>query len=237
MRIDKYLADANIGTRSQVRNLIKAKKISVNDQIVKSPSLQVNEEDIVKMDNEEISYQKFHYFMLNKPKGVISATENDQQKTVLDLLANKDRYKNLAPVGRLDKDTTGLLLITDDGQLNHNLLSPKKHVDKIYLAKVDGVVTDDTVRAFASGITLADGSVLKPAELIPVFVDAIHHTSFVQVTIAEGKYHQIKCMFASQGMKVLELDRVQMGSLVLDEDLPQGNYRELTANELASLEQ
>ena len=235
MRIDKYLANMNVGSRKEVHKLIKAGLVSVNGKIVKTPKEKVKETDVVEVNGQEITYQQYHYFLLNKPKGVLSATEDLHQKTVIDLLEVKDQYKDLAPVGRLDKDTTGLLLITNDGQLNHELLAPNKHVDKVYQALIAGEVTIDTVATFASGMELKDGTVLKPAKLEILNVDENKDQSKIRITIKEGKYHQIKRMFGAVGMKVLELDRLQMGSLLLDPQLKRGQYRELTEEELSTL--
>lgn len=154
---------------------------------------------------------------------------------MLDLLKAKDRYQNLAPVGRLDKDTTGLLLITNDGQLTHQLLTPDHHVPKVYYAMLAGVATQETAEAFARGLTLKDGTELKPGKLRILSQDFDHDASEIEVTITEGKYHQVKRMFASQGMKVLALKRLSMGPLKLDENLEPAAYRELTAEELAKL--
>ena len=235
MRIDKYLANMNVGSRKEVHKLIKAGNVTINGQKVKTPKEKVKENDLVEVNGQEIVYEQYHYFLLNKPKGVLSATEDLHQKTVIDLLKSKDRYKDLAPVGRLDKDTTGLLLITNDGQLNHELLAPNKHVDKGYQALIAGKVTADTVTTFASGMELKDGTVLKPAKLEILHVDEGQDRSKIRITIKEGKYHQIKRMFGAVGMKVLELDRLQMGSLYLDSQLKRGQYRELTEAELERL--
>ena len=235
MRIDKYLANMNVGSRKEVHKLIKSGLISVNGKIVKIPKEKVKESDVVKVNGQKITYQQYHYFLLNKPKGVLSVTEDLHQKTVIDLLEVKDQYKDLAPVGRLDKDTTGLLLITNDGQLNHELLAPNKHVDKVYQALIAGQVTADTVATFASGMKLKDGTVLKSAKLEILDVDESKDQSKIRITIKEGKYHQIKRMFGAVGMKVLELDRLQMGDLYLDPNLKRGQYRELTAEELDNL--
>ena len=225
----------NVGSRKEVHKLIKAGSVTINGQKVKTPKEKVKESDVVKVNGQEITYQQYHYFLLNKPKGVLSATEDLHQKTVIDLLEVKDQYKDLAPVGRLDKDTTGLLLITNDGQLNHELLAPNKHVDKVYQALIAGQVTADTVATFASGMKLKDGTVLKPAKLKVLDVDESKDLSKIRITIKEGKYHQIKRMFGAVGMKVLELDRLQMGDLRLDQNLKRGKYRELLNEELTRL--
>lgn len=235
MRLDKYLADMNLGSRSQVKDLIKVGKVMVNGKVANNGKDKVNENDNVIVNGQKINYQRYHYFLLNKPQDVISATEDLKQKTVLDLLKPEDRYKDLAPVGRLDKDTTGLLLITNDGQLNHDLLSPKKHVDKVYMARIEGIVTSATIEKFLSGLVLSDGTKLKSAKLEVLFADGIHNQSIIKITISEGKYHQIKRMFLNVGMKVLELDRIQMGKLKLDQDLKQGQYRELGLDEVKKI--
>lgn len=235
MRIDKYLANMNVGSRKQVHELIKQGIVTVNGKVVKTPKEKVKEGDVVEVNGEEIKYQQYHYFLLNKPKGVLSATEDLHQKTVIDLLDPKDRYKDMSPVGRLDKDTTGLLLLTNDGQLNHELLAPSKHIDKVYRAEIAGVADGETVKVFAQGMTLKDGTSLKPAKLEILETDEENDTSKIEITIKEGKYHQIKRMFGAQGMKVVELERLQMGSLKLDPALKRGQYRELTDEELAGL--
>lgn len=231
MRIDKYLANMNVGSRKEVHNLIKAKKVTINEKLVKQAKQQVTENDMVKVDNQTITYQQFHYFMLNKPTGVITATEDPQQKAVLDLIASKDRYPDLAPVGRLDKDTTGLLLITNDGQLNHNLLSPKKHVAKTYFVELDQEIANEVDSAFAKGVALADGTQVGSAQLI---IDKSNKKQGL-ITIHEGKFHQIKRMFGLFDLGVVKLKRIKMGNLSLDENLPQGKYRELTEAEISAL--
>lgn len=235
LRLDKYLADMNQGTRSQVKELIKAGQVTVNGQVCRTAKQKIKDQDTVAVNGQEIGYQKFHYFMLHKPKGVLSATEDARQKTVLDLLKPADRYRGLAPVGRLDKDTTGLLLLTNDGQLNHELLAPEFHVAKSYWAKIAGVADENTAAHFQAGISLRDGSQLKPAKLEILKQDFDQDQSEVLVTITEGKYHQVKRMFASQGMKVTELKRLTMGTLTLEASLQPGQYRELTRQELAAL--
>ena len=236
MRIDKYLANMNVGSRKQVHKLIKDGIVSVNGQMVNTPKMQVAPDDEVMVGQEKVSYKQYHYFLMNKPKGVLSATEDLHQKTVLDLLDAQDRYQKLAPVGRLDKDTTGLLLITNDGQFTHNLLAPNKHVDKVYRASIAGVADESTVEEFAKGIQVGDGTKLTPAKLKILSQDKKNDTSEVEVTISEGKYHQIKRMFGASGMKVVELERLTMGDLKLDLNLKRGQYRELTDQEVKVLE-
>ena len=235
MRIDKYLANMNIGSRSEVHKLIKQGIVTINGKKVKSPKEKVSEDDEVLVSGEKISYQKYHYFLLNKPKGVLSATEDRTQKTVVDLLKKQDQYQGIAPVGRLDKDTTGLLMLTNDGQLTHELLAPKKHVDKIYRALIAGMPDEETVKTFASGMTLGDDTVLKQAELTILETDSEKNQAKIEINIHEGKYHQIKRMFGACGMKVLELERLQMGNLKLDKSLKQGQYRELSLEEVENI--
>ena len=232
MRIDKYLANMNVGSRKEVHSLIKKKVVMVNGELVTTPKQQVKEDDLVVVDGNEIAYQQYHYFLLNKPKGVISATEDRSQQTVISLLKTKDRYQGIAPVGRLDKDTTGLLLLTNDGALAHELLAPNKHVAKVYRAKISGVASEETVKTFASGITLGDGTKLKPAKLEILAQDKVHDLSQIEIQIQEGKYHQIKRMFGAVGMKVLELDRISMGKLSLPTDLKRGQYQEITRDKI-----
>lgn len=190
------------------------------------------ESEIV-VNGQVLDYRDYVYIIMNKPKGVISATEDHVETCVTDLLDEFYQPFSLFPVGRLDKDTVGLLLLTNDGELAHRLLSPQKHVEKTYEAHIDGYVTGADVDAFKQGVELDDGYVTKPAELIIAEAGDI---SYVRVVITEGKFHQIKRMFASRGHKVVELERVQMGSLVLDEELARGEYRELTEQELSLLQ-
>lgn len=235
MRIDKYLANMNVGSRSEVHKMIKQGMVTINGKKVKASKEKVNEADEVLVDGEKITYQKYHYFLLNKPKGVLSATEDRSQKTVIDLLDKKDQYQGIAPVGRLDKDTTGLLMLTNDGQLTHELLAPKKHVDKIYRALIAGMPDEETVKIFANGMTLGDGTKLKPAELRILSTDEENEQAKIEINIREGKYHQIKRMFGACGMKVLELERLQMGNLKLDKNLKRGQYRELSLAEVENI--
>ena len=228
MRLDKYLADMHVGTRSEVKEQIRKGRVQVNGSVVKDPGLGVSAEDRVEADGVQIGYQEHFYYMLNKPAGILTATEDRKQPTVMDLFPENLR-KNLAPVGRLDKDTVGLLLITDDGALAHRLLAPKSHVDKVYLAGTDLPVTDEDVKRFAGGMTLADGTQLMPAGLEILSPDRSRGT------IHEGKFHQIKRMFEACGKKVVYLKRLSMGTLTLDPTLPEGEWRELTKEEVRML--
>ncbi|CAM2845913.1 pseudouridine synthase [Lactobacillus crispatus] len=232
MRIDKYLANMNVGSRKEVHLLIKKGIVAVNGVTVKTPKQQVKESDQVTVNGDAVAYQKYHYFLLNKPKGVLSATEDRSQPTVISILAPQDRYQGIVPVGRLDKDTTGLLLLTNDGQLNHELLAPGKHVDKVYRAEIAGVANDATVKTFASGMTLGDGTKLQPAELKILSQDEEHNRSTTEIKIREGKYHQIKRMFGAVGMKVVELERISMGKLTLPPSLKRGEYLELKLEDI-----
>lgn len=232
MRIDKYLANMNVGSRKEVHQLIKQGIVAVNGTTVKTPKQKVKESDQVTVNGDAVAYQKYHYFLLNKPKGVLSATEDRSQPTVISILAPQDRYQGIVPVGRLDKDTTGLLLLTNDGQLNHELLAPGKHVDKVYRAEIAGVANDATVKTFASGMTLGDRTKLQPAELKILSQDEEHNRSTTEIKIREGKYHQIKRMFGVVGMKVVELERISMGKLTLPPSLKRGEYLELKSEDI-----
>ncbi len=233
MRLDKLLANMGYGTRKEVKQLLKQKGVTVDGEIVKDSSMHVNpESQDISVFGERVEYIEYIYLMMNKPPGVISATEDNVDRTVIDLLDPLAQHFKPFPVGRLDKDTEGLLLITNDGQLSHNLLSPKKHVPKTYYAKIDGVVTESDIEAFRHGVELDDGYVTKPGELVILNSGA---KSEIELTIQEGKFHQVKRMFESVGKKVTYLKRLSMGSLKLDETLSLGEYRELTEEELRSL--
>lgn len=232
MRIDKFLANMNVGSRKEVHQLIKQGIVTVNGDVVETPKQQVKESDEVTVGDKQVNYQKYHYFLMNKPKGVLSATEDRNQRTVISLLNPQDRYQGITPVGRLDKDTIGLLLLTNDGQLNHELLAPNKHVDKVYRAEIAGVADETTVRKFAAGMVLGDGTKLKPAELKILEQDSIHDSSKIEIKIHEGKYHQIKRMFGAVGMKVIELERISMGKLKLPANLQRGEYIEISLKDI-----
>ena len=235
MRLDKFLVACAVGSRTDVKNFLKAGRVTVNGKKGKSAKLQINEEaDEICFDGQVLHYEEFVYYMMNKPQGVISATEDPKHKTVLDLLDDLARSKEVFPVGRLDIDTHGLLLLTNDGQLAHALLSPKRHVDKTYLAQVNGIMTDEDIETFAQGIPLKDFT-CQPAKLELVSMDAEKNQSLVRVSIAEGKFHQIKRMVAYCGKEVVDLQRLTMGTLVLDENLEQGEWRRLTKEELEEL--
>ena len=235
MRLDKFLVACAVGSRTEVKNLLKAGRVIVNGKKEKSAKLQIDEEtDEICFDGQKLDYEEFVYYMMNKPKGVISATEDPNHKTVLDLLDDYARAKEVFPVGRLDIDTHGLLLLTNDGKLAHALLSPKRHVDKIYLARINGVMTDADVETFAQGVPLKDFT-CQPAKLELVSVDTEKDQSLVRVSIAEGKFHQVKRMVGYCGKEVVDLQRLTMGTLTLDEDLKRGEWRRLTKEELEGL--
>ena len=235
MRLDKYLVACAVGSRTEVKNFLKAGRVMVNGKKEKSAKLQINEErDEIRFDGQVLEYEEFVYYMMNKPQGVISATEDSKHRTVLDLLDDIARTKEVFPVGRLDIDTHGLLLLTNDGQLAHALLSPKRHVDKTYLAQVEGIMSQEDVDTFAKGISLKDFT-CQPAKLELVSVDSVKNQSLVRVTIAEGKFHQVKRMVAYCGKEVVDLQRLTMGTLVLDENLERGEWRRLTREELENL--
>ena len=235
IRLDKYLADMGCGTRQEVKKLIRSGQVSVNGAVVKKPETKVEQTvQEVCLNGEKVGYESFEYYMLNKPAGVISATEDRSCQTVVDLIQEKKR-KDLFPVGRLDKDTEGLLLITNDGELAHRLLSPKKHVDKCYFARVSGKVTEDDVRSFENGVNI--GSLEQPEITMPGKLEIItsDEISQIHLTIKEGKFHQVKRMFRAVGKEVIYLKRLRMGTLVLDENLSIGEYRPLTKEELEKL--
>ena len=235
MRLDKFLVACAVGSRTEVKNFLKSGRVTVNGKKEKSAKLQINEDtDEICFDGQKLEYEEFVYYMMNKPQGVISATEDPKHKTVLDLLDDYARAKEVFPVGRLDIDTHGLLLLTNDGKLAHALLSPKRHVDKTYLAHINGVMTDADVETFAQGVPLKDFT-CQPAKLELVSVDTEKEESLVRVTIAEGKFHQVKRMVAYCGKEVVDLQRLTMGTLTLDEDLKSGEWRRLTKDELEGL--
>lgn len=232
IRLDKYLADMGIGTRSEVKNFIRRGMVTVDGKAATRPEQKIQpEQQKVMVNGSQVCYVEFEYYMLNKPAGVVSAVTDTREKTVLDLLTGKKR-KDLFPVGRLDKDTEGLLLITNDGELSHRLLSPSKHVDKTYFARIQGRATADDIQAFSEGIDIGDE---KPAMPAVLKILKTGDTSEVEVTLQEGRFHQVKRMFEAVGKKVIYLKRLSMGSVVLDETLPPGGYRELTKEELERL--
>lgn len=241
MRLDKLLAHTGFGTRKEVKKIIKDGYIEVNGDVVKNAGLKVDPDaDDVRIGGERIYYEEFVYFMLNKPAGVISATEDYIHDTVLDLLEPADVVQEPHPVGRLDIDTEGLLILTNDGQLTHQLTSPKKEVDKEYYAIITGIVTEEDIVAFEEGLMIEDedGDFKSlPAKLEILDLDEEDNTSEIKVTVQEGKFHQVKRMFKAVGKQVFYLKRLRMHTLELDESLPLGEYRRLTNEELELLKQ
>ncbi len=225
MRLDKYLADMKIGTRSQVKELIKKGHIKINDEIVKKSDYKVENNDVIKYDDKQVDYIEYEYIILNKPQGYLSATEDNYDKTIMELIDSK--RKDLVPVGRLDKDSEGLILITNDGQLNHKLLDPKNHVNKKYYVEVDTKLVDNAKDLFKEPMDLGD-FITKPAKFEKI--DDYH----AYLTISEGKFHQVKRMFSKIGSEVIYLKRISFKNLVLG-DLKIGEYRYLTEEELEIL--
>jgi 16S rRNA pseudouridine516 synthase len=238
IRIDKLLAHMGLGTRSEIKRAVKLGKVTLAGNVIKDSGLIVDSETTeVSYEGTPVVYRDQVYFMLNKPPGVISATEDGRERTVIDLLEPQDRLREPFPVGRLDKDTVGLLLLTNDGQLAHELLSPRKHVSKTYEAIVHGNVGEDDKRSFAAGVTLDDGYITMPAVLEIKGQEERENEIFssIALTITEGKFHQVKRMFEAVGKTVVYLKRVTMGPLQLDESLLEGSYRELTEEEIEML--
>lgn len=238
IRLDKLLANAGCGTRTEVKQLLKKGLVTINGESAKKPEQKVDsQKDRICCRGEEISLEDFVYYMLNKPAGYLSATQDSRQPVVLDLLKD-DKKKDLFPVGRLDIDTEGLLLLTNDGALAHQLLSPKKHVDKTYYANILGKVTEEDCRRFQEGLDIGEKRNTMPARLdILPGQPEDENISRIRVTIQEGKFHQVKRMFEAVGKKVLYLKRISMGSLKLDPELSPGMYRRLTEEEIRMLRQ
>ena len=236
MRLDKFLVESGLGSRSQVKQLLKKGQVWVNGAAVTSAKTQIDERsDQIVVDGQTLVYEKFVYYLLNKPKGVISATEDDRHKTVLDLLDDAARQKEVFPVGRLDVDTHGLLLLTNNGQLSHAMLSPKRHVAKVYQAQVAGLMDQADVERFAQGIELKDFT-CQPAQLEIIERNEGAQTSLVRITLSEGKFHQVKRMVLACGKEVTDLQCLSMGPLQLDTNLDLGQWRRLTEEEMQSLE-
>ena len=232
-RVDKLLSSTGKWSRKEIKELVRQGRVRADGRAVLRPEEKLDPDAAaLTVDGEVVDCSPYVYVMLHKPAGLLSATEDSRQPTVLDLLPPELKRRGLFPAGRLDRDTTGLLLLTDDGPLAHRLLSPKKHVDKVYLAKVDGRVDENDVRALAAGMALADGLRCLPAELEP-----LGDGSSCLVTLREGKYHQVKRMLAARGKPVLALHRLRMGPLALDEGLKPGKWRFLTARERALLKE
>ena len=233
MRLDKYLAEMGAGTRSEVKKLIRAGRVTINDAVAEKPEQKLDPEaDTVCLDGEVLLYAAYEYYLFHKPAGCVSATEDKVRKTVMDYLTDTLR-DDLFPVGRLDIDTEGLLLITNDGALAHELLSPAHHVPKTYYARVAGRVTEEDVRQFQKGVDIGEEKLTKPAELV---ILASGEESEIELTITEGRFHQVKRMFQAVGKEVLYLKRLSMGPLTLPETLLPGEYRALTQEELNLLQ-
>lgn len=230
LRLDKYLADLSVDTRARVKLLIRKGRVRVNDEIAKKPEMKVDTDtDTVTVDGHALTYHVHEYYMLNKPPGVLSAARDKKQPTVLDLIDSE--RKDLFPVGRLDKDTVGLLLICNDGRLAHALLSPSRHVDKTYEVWLDGALTPEDMAALEAGVDIGDDT-----PTLPALVDtAYENTDHVNITIHEGRFHQVKRMFMARGKAVVRLKRLSMGTLFLDPTLPEGRYRPLTDREIQQL--
>ncbi|MCL2754031.1 MAG: rRNA pseudouridine synthase [Defluviitaleaceae bacterium] len=229
MRLDKLISNCGFGSRKEVKELLKKGLVTVDDAVCKRPEAQVDPScQRVCVGDVLVEYEKYSYLMMNKPAGVISATFDEEHTTVLDLVAERYQYAQVFPVGRLDKDTTGLLILSNDGGFAHRALSPKKHVEKVYRAELSAHIDKTTIKAFEEGIKIDDDFTTMPAGLI-----ALDDEGFVaQVTIREGKFHQVKRMFEALGIKVLALKRTHFAGIPLDENLAQGEYRRLTDDEL-----
>lgn len=233
IRVDKYLTDCGTGTRSEVKKLIQKGRISINGTVIKDPGTKIDlDKDIVCNNNEPVLYEQFRYFMLNKPMGCVSATKDNLSATVLDILKNENT-KGLFPVGRLDKDTEGLLLITNDGMLAHNLLSPKKHVEKLYYVEADKKLSDENMTEMENGVDIGDEKLTLPSKI--EFVGDSQNKYCYNLSIKEGRFHQVKRMFEAFGSNVTYLKRLNMGSLILDDDLLPGEYRKLSEDEINGL--
>ncbi|MBQ9249616.1 MAG: rRNA pseudouridine synthase [Oscillospiraceae bacterium] len=230
VRLDKVLADMGLASRKELRAIIKSGRVSVDGQVEKRPERKLDPaQSLITLDGETLRYQIHHYYMMDKPSGVVTATEDREQRTVMDLLPPELRRLGLFPVGRLDKDTSGLLLLTDDGEFAHRVISPKSCVEKLYYAKVEGSPNEEDAAVFAAGLTLADGTHCLPARLEVLGEDSC------LVTVTEGKYHQVKRMLASRGKPVKELRRLSIGGLKIDERLGPGGIRELTETDLCKM--
>lgn len=230
MRLDKFLADLQIGTRSQVKEFVKKGLVTVNGETITTADFKVNEKsDCITCKGVTLFYQKYRYFLLHKPSGVITATKDNRDKTVMDLLP-KELAADYFPVGRLDKDTEGFLLITNDGELSHRLLSPKKHVAKTYYVECNGALTSEKVLQLEQGLDIGDDKPTLPA--VVEVIQKLESSYILRLTITEGRFHQVKRMIQAIGGEVIYLKRLSMGGLTLDETLSKGNYRELTPEEV-----
>lgn len=233
-RLDKVLSNSGYGSRKDVKKLVKQGKVKVDGAIVKTSDVQVDiEKSEIIINGEALVYKKYIYLLMNKPAGVVSATFDNYDKTVVDLLSEFHKSFEPFPVGRLDKDTVGLLILTNDGELNHRLISPKWHVDKVYYAKIDKTVEEEDIKAFKEGITIDDGYKCMPAKL--KILNPKEKGDEINVTIQEGKFHQVKRMFIAREKEVTYLKRIKFGEIDLDKNLEEGTYRELTEEEVKIL--
>ncbi|MGE4282367.1 MAG: pseudouridine synthase [Clostridia bacterium] len=232
-RLDKILSNSGFGTRKEIKQMVRAGQVSIDGKVIKDSSIHIDPDDNrIIVNGQNVEYRKYIYLMMNKPAGVVSATWDNRFKTVVDLVPEEYKHFELFPVGRLDRDTEGLLLLTNEGQLAHDLLSPKKHVPKTYYAKIDGQVTEKDITIFERGVILEDEYKTLPAQLNILKSD---EQSEIELTIVEGKFHQVKRMFEAVGKKVIFLKRIKMGTLELDKDLKLGECRELSNVELENL--
>ena len=231
MRLDKYLAETAQCTRSEAKTMLQKGRVTVNGAVCKKGDTQLKEADVVSVDSRPLKYQKFVYIMLNKPEGVVSASTDKRDTTVVDLVGDAYPRRELFPAGRLDKTSTGFVLLTDDGGFAHDILAPKRHVSKTYTVGIDTPLTDEMKDGFAGGVTLADGTELSPAEVEAVSEDGLT----VRVKLKQGVYHQIKRMFGVYGAGVNALHRDAIGGLALDESLAPGEWRELSDDEVAEI--
>ena len=235
IRLDKFLSEMSGWTRSEVKKIVRTGSVTVDGNEVKKPETKIDEKlSIVRVDGRQIKYNKYEYYMLNKPKGFVSATTDREHKTVVDIISSSEK-NDLFPVGRLDIDTEGLLLITNDGELAHRLLSPKNHVEKTYYVEVSGILDDADVDAVEKGLDIGEEKNTIPAKMEILKTDIQNNISSCYLTIHEGKFHQVKRMMKKLGKTVTYLIRVSMGSLILDSKLKKGNYRKLTEQEIIEL--
>lgn len=235
IRLDKFLSEMSGWTRSEVKKIVRTGSVTVDGNEVKKPETKIDEKlSIVRVDGRQIKYNKYEYYMLNKPKGFVSATTDREHKTVVDIISSSEK-NDLFPVGRLDIDTEGLLLITNDGELAHRLLSPKNHVEKTYYVEVSGILDDADVDAVEKGLDIGEEKNTIPAKMEILKTDIQNNISSCYLTIHEGKFHQVKRMMKKLGKTVTYLKRVSMGRLILDSKLKKGNYRKLTEQEIIEL--
>lgn len=233
MRLDGYFSSLGILSRVEAKKEIRRKQVKVNDVIINDYSYNVKDTDVIKYKDEVITYEKYVYYILNKPMDYVCAREDGLSNTVIDLI--DDTHKDLTTVGRLDKDTTGLLIITNDGQCVHDLTSPKKHVDKVYYATIDGIVGDENIEKFKNGLDIGDDKLTLPSELTILKRDEKNNVSEILIKISEGRYHQVKRMFEAINTKVASLKRISIGNLKLNDDIGIGEYRKVTKEELYTM--